>query len=208
MDEQQIKSGEVSRLFAKPCEFIKSASDVEHLPPPIQSEIAFVGRSNVGKSSLVNAVTGRSTLAKTSSKPGHTRQLNFFLLANQLMIVDLPGYGYAKASKKEVEGWTGLIFRYLRGRPNLRRVFLLIDSRHGLKENDIEVMSLLDDIALSYQIVLTKTDKTSKAELDALVRKIAAEAENHPAMHPELLPTSSKDNIGILSLRQAMAVVV
>src|SRR4051812_30215243 len=146
-------------LFAQECEFLRGAASLTDIPAPALPEVAFVGRSNVGKSSLVNALTGRKTLARVSNTPGRTREINFFRLGERLMLADLPGYGYARVSKADSARWTELIFAYLRGRPNLRRAVLLIDSRRGLLSNDVEVMDLLDRAAVSYQLVLTKTDK-------------------------------------------------
>jgi GTP-binding protein len=166
--------------------------------------VAFAGRSNVGKSSLINALTGRKTLAKVSNTPGRTRQLNFFALAERLMLVDLPGYGYAEASKRAVADWTELIQYYLKGRPNLRRALVLIDSRHGIKQSDRDIIALLDEAAVNYQIVLTKTDKLTAAELDARGRSIAAELVQHTAAHPDILATSAESGAGLDELKLAL----
>src|ERR1700749_4094301 len=152
------------KLFAGPCDFVWGATSAEQLPPEKLNEVAFVGRSNAGKSSLVNALTGRKSLARVSQTPGATRQINFFNLADRLMLVDLPGYGFAKRSKTEAEAWQGMIFAYLRGRARLRRVALLIDARRGVMDSDIQVMDLLDRAAVSYGLVLTKADELKAAE--------------------------------------------
>ena len=169
---EALESGRL--LFAKSCDFVLGAAKLDHIPVSRLPEIAFAGRSNVGKSSLVNALTGRKTLARVSNTPGRTREINFFRLGDRLMLADLPGYGFARASKAQSEQWAGLIFEYLRGRPNLRRVILLIDSRRGLLENDVEVMTLLDRAAVSYQLILTKTDKLKPDELTAVASRVAA----------------------------------
>jgi GTP-binding protein len=192
-------------LFAQTCEFVRGASTLDDIPPTRSPEIAFAGRSNVGKSSLVNALTGRKTLARVSNTPGRTREINFFLLSSRLMLADLPGYGYARVSKADSARWTELVFAYLRGRPNLRRVVLLIDARRGLLEHDIEVMDLLDKAAVSYQIVLTKADKLKPQELRDAETGVAAEAAKHGAAHPEILGTSSVSGEGIPELRAALA---
>ncbi len=192
-------------LFARECRFVAGAADPATLPPETFPEIAFVGRSNVGKSSLVNALTGRRMLARTSNTPGRTRQLNFFGLDNRLMLVDLPGYGYAEASKSAIQAWTRLVQDYLRGRASLRRVCLLVDSRHGIKDADRPVMRLCDAAGLSYQIVLTKTDKLGAAAFPAMVEAIAAELARHSAAHPEIHLTSAEKGRGIAALRASLA---
>jgi GTP-binding protein len=189
------------RLFAGPCEFVSGAAAVDSLPPATRPEIAFAGRSNVGKSSLVNALTGRRTLARVSAKPGHTRQVNFFDLAQRLLLVDLPGYGFAQVSRSMKETWQDLASAYLRGRPTLVRVCLLIDSRHGVKESDRETMRNLDSAAVSYQLVLTKTDQLKAADVPRAVAAAEAVARKHGAAHPEVLPTSSETGFGIAELR-------
>jgi GTP-binding protein len=189
------------RLFAGPCEFVAGAASFESLPSIALPEIAFAGRSNVGKSSLVNALTGRRTLARTSSSPGHTRQINFFALAGRLSLVDLPGYGFAQVSKSMKEAWQDLASAYLRGRPTLKRVCLLIDSRHGVKETDRETMKNLDAAAVSYQLVLTKTDQLKAAAIARAVAAAEAVARKHGAAHPQVLPTSSETGFGMPELR-------
>jgi len=192
-------------LFASECKFIFGATSTDSLPDASLPEIAFLGRSNVGKSSLVNALTGRKSLARTSHTPGHTRQLNFFELGGRLLLVDMPGYGYAKAPKHEAAAWQKLIRAYFRGRPNLRRLFLLIDARHGFKENDREMMKLLDDAAVSFQIVLTKADKTRPEALASISRDIGVELSGHTAAHPEPIVTSASTGAGVEILRAAIA---
>jgi GTP-binding protein len=194
------------KLFAGPCEFVAGAATVESLPPTSLPEIAFAGRSNVGKSSLVNALTGRKTLARTSSSPGHTRQLNFFDLAGRLMLVDLPGYGFAAASKGQIAQWTSLAALYLKGRPTLKRVLVLIDARHGVKDKDEETMTSLDKAAVNYQLVLTKIDQVkSTAARQATLDATAKVAARHGAAHPEVLATSAARGDGIAPLRAALA---
>ncbi len=193
------------RLFAREARFVAGAADPAALPAETLPEIAFAGRSNVGKSSLVNALTGRRVLARTSNTPGRTRQLNFFDLGGELMLVDLPGYGYAEASKAAIERWTGLVRRYLRSRASLRRVCLLIDARHGVKEPDRPVLQMLDQAAVSYQVVLTKADKLRDAELIATAGRVAAELAAHSAAHPEIHLTSAEKHRGIAALRATLA---
>jgi GTP-binding protein len=192
------------RLFAQACEFVAGAASDAALPADTLPEIAFAGRSNVGKSSLVNALTGRRTLARVSHTPGRTQQLNFFALGGRLMLVDLPGYGFADASKKQVASWTGLTQRYLKGRASLRRVLLLIDARHGIKEPDRPIMALLDDDAVSYQVVLTKIDKVKPAELARCLTVLARELKRHKAAHPAIHLTSAHEGLGIAPLRAAL----
>lgn len=192
-------------LFSGECEFKIGATKSEHIPDSDINEVAFAGLSNVGKSSLINALTGRTTLARTSQNPGRTRQLNFFLLREKMTLVDLPGYGYAKASKGDIKSWTKLTKRYLKGRPNLMRVCLLIDSRRGLKDSDREIMDLLDDSAVNYQLILTKTDKIKKTDVDKIISVIKSEAYKHTALHPEVIATSSRGNINIDILRAELA---
>ncbi len=192
------------RLFAQECTFLGAAAEAARLPETTLPEIAFAGRSNVGKSSLVNALTGRKTLARTSHTPGRTRQLNFFDLGGRLMLVDLPGYGYARASKTEIAQWSALARRYLRGRPELRRVCLLVDARHGAKDSDREIMAELDRAAVSYQAVLTKADKVKSQALAAVCGALERELARHPAAHPYLSVTSARTGTGIAELRAAI----
>jgi GTP-binding protein len=201
--DEAIEKGRL--LFAKPCDFVRGAARLEHIPDAGLPEVAFAGRSNVGKSSLINALTGRKTLARVSNTPGRTREINFFRLGGRLMLADLPGYGFARASKDQSERWAELIFDYLRGRPNLRRVILLIDSRRGPLPNDTEVMTLLDRAAVSYQLVLTKTDKLKPNELAAVISNLAAESRTHGAAHPETIATSALTGHGIAELRAELA---
>jgi GTP-binding protein len=194
-------------LFKAPSQFVKGVVRVTDLPQDGRAEIAFAGRSNVGKSSLINALTGQKSLARVSVTPGRTRELNFFTLGRdgQLLLVDMPGYGYARASKAEVKGWTRLIRDYLKGRSELKRLFLLIDARHGLKESDREIMTLMDEAAVSYQGVLTKADKPKSAELAAVEANVAAELAKRPAAHPQLIVTSARNGTGMPELRAAIA---
>lgn len=201
-DEHSSEALEAARkLFAGECTFMLGVVGMEHLPDADLPEVAFAGRSNVGKSSLLNALTGRKALARTSNTPGRTRELNFFDLGGRLRLVDLPGYGYARASKTEVKAWTNLIRDYLRGRINLRRVCMLIDSRHGLKPVDIEIMNLLDEAAVPYQIIFTKTDKIKPTELEKLLETTGEKLKRRPAAFPFQRPTSSVKGGGLPDLR-------
>lgn len=176
-------------------------TSIAALPPSDISEIAFAGRSNVGKSSLLNALTGRKALARTSNTPGRTRELNFFALTDGLRLVDLPGYGYAKVSKTEVSAWTQLLKSYLAGRPNLRRALLLVDARHGLKPSDLEMMDLFDEAAVVYQIILTKIDKLTTGKAEAIAGSVQKAIQRRPAAHPTIVMTSSEKKHGIAELR-------
>jgi GTP-binding protein len=194
-------------LFKGPCTFVKGVTRVADLPRDGRAEVAFAGRSNVGKSSLINALTGRTSLARVSVTPGRTRELNYFTLGKNgaLYLVDMPGYGYAQASKAQVKGWTRLIADYLKGRRELKRVFLLVDARHGIKPNDKETMKLLDEAAVSYQVVLTKADKPKAAELATIEAKVASDLGKHPAAYPQVLTSSARTGDGIKELRAAIA---
>jgi GTP-binding protein len=201
----EIAKGEA--LFKGPCTFVKGVVSLDGLPKDGTPEIAFAGRSNVGKSSLINALTGRTSLARVSVTPGRTRELNFFTLGKDraLYLVDMPGYGYARAAKAQVKGWTRLIGDYLKGRRELKRVLLLIDARHGIKPNDQETMTVLDEAAVSYQVVLTKADKPKATELAEIQAKVARDLAKHPAAYPQILTTSARMGSGIKELRAAIA---
>jgi len=194
------------KLFAGPIAFLKSAPALDHLPSPDVPEIAFAGRSNVGKSSLLNALTGRNGLARTSNTPGRTQELNFFDIGAplQFRLVDMPGYGFAKAPKDVVKKWRFLINDFLRGRQVLKRTLVLVDARHGLKEVDMDILEMLDRAAVSYRLVLTKADKIKPTELAAVQAATAVEARKHPAAHPDILATSSETGLGIAELRAAV----
>jgi len=194
------------KLFSGPIAFLKSAPSLDFLPDAQLPEVAFAGRSNVGKSSLLNALTNRSSLARTSNTPGRTQELNFFDVGTpvQFRLVDMPGYGFAKAPKDVARKWRFLINDYLRGRRTLKRALLLVDSRHGIKDVDREVMKMLDDAAVSYHLVLTKADKIKASELEAVEAATAATARTHSAAHPEIITTSSDKQLGIAQLRRAV----
>ena len=193
------------KLFAGPCDFVWGATSPANFPPDGLNEVAFVGRSNAGKSSLVNAVTGRKALARVSQTPGATRQINFFNLGERLMLVDLPGYGFAKRSKTEAEAWQEMIFFYLRTRARLRRVLVLIDSRRGVLDTDRQVMDLLDKAAVSYGLVLTKGDELKPAQREAVCAAAAQEAAKHTAALAEVQLTSALKGDGIEGLRTHLA---
>jgi len=203
VDEQAIEAARI--LFAGQCDFLRGVVSIDGIPTSGMPEIAFAGRSNVGKSSLLNALTNRKTLARTSNTPGRTREINFFCLAETLMLVDLPGYGYARASKQLVRQWTGLVNDYLRGRSELRRVVLLIDARHGIKDSDLRVMEMLGTAGVSYQATLTKADKITAAKLKATHAKVAETLAKHTAAHPQILATSARTGAGMAELRASLA---
>ena len=199
------------KLFEGPWDFVWASTRIDDLPPMVGQEIAFAGRSNVGKSSLINALTRRNALARTSHTPGRTQQLNFFRQVGhdeRLTIVDMPGYGYAAVGKEKVAAWTKLIHEYLRGRANLMRVYVLIDARHGLKDVDDDVLKTLDKAAVSYQVVLTKGDAIKKSEQEAVIAATAEKIRRRPAAFPEVLLTSSEKGLGIPELRAAIARVL
>ncbi|MEE4289850.1 MAG: ribosome biogenesis GTP-binding protein YihA/YsxC [Erythrobacter sp.] len=204
--EQQHRERAASKLFSGRVDFLLSAPQLKFLPEPTVPEVAFCGRSNVGKSSLLNALTGRRAIARASVTPGRTQELNFFEVGEPTLmrLVDMPGYGFAKAPVKVVEKWKALVKSYLRGRPVLARNLVLIDSRHGLKDSDREMMTMLDEAAVGYRIVLTKTDKIKASELDRVATRVAEEARKHVAAHPELHLTSSEKGMGIEALRAAL----
>ena len=194
------------KLFAGPITFLKSAPELKFLPDADVAEVAFAGRSNVGKSSLLNALTNRNKLARTSNTPGRTQELNFFDVGEpvQIRLVDMPGYGFAEAPRDMVKRWRFLVNDYLRGRQVLKRALVLVDARHGLKDVDRDVMKMLDDAAVSYHLVLTKADKVKPTELEKTIDAIRVEAAKHPAAHPLILPTSSETGNGIAELRTAI----
>jgi GTP-binding protein len=211
-DDQAQREEAASKLFSGPVDFLLSAPQLKFLPDPVVPEIAFCGRSNVGKSSLLNALTGRKAIARASVTPGRTQELNFFDVGRPeeegalplFRLVDMPGYGFAKAPVKVVEKWRSLVNSYLRGRQVLSRTLVLVDSRHGLKEVDRAMMKMLDEAAVGYRIVLTKTDKIKASELAVVAEKTAAEARKHVAAHPEIHLTSAEKGMGIAALRAAV----
>ena len=203
MDEAAAAEERARKLFAGPIEFLKSAPGLQFLPDPDVPEIAFAGRSNVGKSSLLNALTNRNKLARTSNTPGRTQELNFFDVGKPkvMRLVDMPGYGFADAPRDMVKRWRFLINDYLRGRAVLKRALVLLDSRHGLKPVDHDVMTMLDDAAVGYQLVLTKADKVKPTELEKILASTAEQAAKHPAAHPHIFVTSSETGSGVAELR-------
>ena len=197
---------EARRLFAGRVEFLLSAPQLRFLPEADYPEVAFAGRSNVGKSSLINALTGRKSIARASVTPGRTQELNFFDVGDpvQFRLVDMPGYGFAKAPLKVVEKWRSLVRTYLRGRVVLKRTMVLVDSRHGLKDSDRDMMKMLDEAAVGYRLVLTKADKIKASDLAAVVQAVAEEARRHPAAHPQITATSAEKGLGVAELRAAI----
>ncbi|HEY2661879.1 MAG TPA: ribosome biogenesis GTP-binding protein YihA/YsxC [Caulobacteraceae bacterium] len=205
-DADQVEAARI--LFARQCLFLMGAAKIEQLPPDDLPEVAFAGRSNVGKSSLINGLVGQHRLARASNEPGRTREVNFFVLDDKLRLVDLPGYGFARASKSATKDFQNLGRAYLRGRPNLKRVYLLIDARHGLKAVDGEALDALDVSAVSYQIVLTKADKIKPAEVEKVVAETAKAISRRPAAFPRVLATSSEKGFGLPELRAEIAEVI
>ena len=203
LDPAAIKAGQT--LFRQPTDFLKGVVAMDGLPPADRLEVCFAGRSNVGKSSLINAVTGRRALARASNTPGRTQEINFFTLADEHYLVDLPGYGFANAPLKVVEKWQRLLKAYLSGRQTLRRAFVLIDARHGIKSVDEEIMKLLDTSAVTFQVVLTKADKIKAAEREKVLDQVRTKLAPHPAAFPELVLTSSEKGDGIDTLRGIIA---
>ncbi len=208
-EEPDHADAEKGRLmFAGPCDFLKGVVAMEGMPPSDRLEVCFAGRSNVGKSSLINALTGRKALARTSNTPGRTQEINFFTLGDAHYLVDVPGYGFANAPVAVVGKWQRLLKSYLSGRPSLRRVFLLIDGRHGAKAVDEEIMELLDRSAVTFQVVITKADKPRGAELEQAIERTRAVLAKHPAAYPEIIVTSSEKGEGIATLRSVIATMV
>ena len=208
-EESDEKKKELGRLlFSKETSFVKGVVDMPGLPNPDKIEVCFSGRSNVGKSSLINALTGRKGLARASNTPGRTQEINFFSIPDNHYLVDLPGYGYANAPIKVVEKWQNLLKRYLAGRQSLRRAFVLVDSRHGVKKVDTEIMSMLDSSAVTFQVVLTKLDKVKEKDRENILKQVRASLQKHPAAFPEIILTSSERGWGIPTLRSIIAMLV
>ena len=205
-DEAALEKGRL--LFAQATDFLKGVVAMDGMPPADRIEVCFAGRSNVGKSSLINALTGRKALARASNTPGRTQEINFFTCTDDHYLVDLPGYGFAKAPVKTVEKWQKLLKAYLSGRANLRRAFVLIDSRHGVKAVDEEIMALLDSAAVTFQVVLTKADKVKEVERDKILAQVRGAIAKHPAAYPELIVTSSDKGWGVDVLRATIATLV
>ena len=206
LDEKKKELGRL--LFSKETSFVKGVVDMPGLPNPDKIEVCFSGRSNVGKSSLINALTGRKGLARASNTPGRTQEINFFSIPDNHYLVDLPGYGYANAPIKVVEKWQNLLKRYLAGRQSLRRAFVLEDSRHGVKKVDTEIMSMLDSSAVTFQVVLTKLDKVKEKDRENILKQVRASLQKHPAAFPEIILTSSERGWGIPTLRSIIAMLV
>ena len=206
LDEKKKELGRL--LFSKETSFVKGVVDMPGLPNPDKIEVCFSGRSNVGKSSLINALTGRKGLARASNTPGRTQEINFFSIPDNHYLVDLPGYGYANAPIKVVEKWQNLLKRYLAGRQSLRRAFVLVDSRHGVKKVDTEIMSMLDSSAVTFQVVLTKLDKVKEKDRENILKQVRASLQKHPAAFPEIILTSSERGWGIPTLRSIIALLV
>lgn len=206
LDPSEIETGR--KLFAQQTDFLKGVVAMSGLPPADRMEVCFAGRSNVGKSSLINALTGRKALARTSGTPGRTQEINFFTLSESHYLVDLPGYGFANAPVNVVKQWQQLLKAYLAGRQSLRRAFVLIDARHGIKPVDAEILALLDSSAVPFQTVLTKVDKLSKGDLDKVLTQVRGALQKHPAAYPELVATSSEKGKGVDVLRGVIAAIV
>lgn len=205
MDQHEAQLAAGRALFAKTCTFVIGCARLDQLPAHDKVEVAFAGRSNVGKSSLINGLIRRRDLARASATPGRTQQINYFDLADTVYLVDLPGYGYAQAPEKQVKSWNALVFTYLKGRPTLRRVFLLIDSRHGVTKKDEEVMTMLDKAAVVFQVIMTKCDKPNKTELTKNRAVVEAAIKKHTAAYPEVIVTSSQKDIGLDEVRSQIA---
>jgi len=206
LDESKKEQGRL--LFSKETSFVKGVVDMQGLPNPDKIEVCFSGRSNVGKSSLINALTGRKGLARASNTPGRTQEINFFSIPENHYLVDLPGYGYANAPIKVVEKWQNLLKQYLAGRQSLRRAFVLVDGRHGVKKVDTEIMSMLDSSAVTFQVVLTKLDKVKEKDLENILDQVRSNLQKHPAAFPEIILTSSEKGWGIQTLRSVIAKLV
>lgn len=202
-DPEALERGR--KLFAGACDFVKGVVALDGLPPADRIEVCFAGRSNVGKSSLINALTGRKALARASNTPGRTQEINYFALGPAHYLVDLPGYGFAEAPKQVVEKWQALLRAYLAGRPTLRRAFLLVDARHGIKAADLEIIGLLNRAAVTFQVVLTKADKPSARDLARVFDEVAAALSKHPAAYPGVVVTSSETGLGLDVLRSVVA---
>ncbi len=206
LDKSKIELGRL--LFSRETSFVKGVVDMQGLPSPDKIEVCFSGRSNVGKSSLINALTGRKGLARASNTPGRTQEINFFSIPETHYLVDLPGYGYANAPIKVVEKWQNLLKQYLAGRQSLRRAFVLVDARHGVKKVDTEIMSMLDSSAVTFQVVLTKLDKVKEKDQENILEQVRTSLQKHPAAFPEIILTSSEKGWGIQTLRSVIAMLV